>query len=213
MKKILLIGDSIRIGYDRYVKMAFEGEAQVYYPDENCRFTGYIMRNLHLWQKELGCGSDIDLVHWNAGLWDDLLMLDGKPHTPLHVYRENISRICDFIGILFPNAKMLFATSTPVRNGDEAGKPLWRCNADTEAYNAAAAETVLAHGGEIDDLYAVAARLPDEAHSDDTHYYTPLGTEALAGAVISAIAGALGIPPRPLDYAALFTEAENVIGH
>lgn len=33
MKKILLIGDSIRMGYDKYVKLAFEGEAEVYYPD------------------------------------------------------------------------------------------------------------------------------------------------------------------------------------
>ena len=32
MKKIVLIGDSIRMGYDKYVKMALEGVAEVYYP-------------------------------------------------------------------------------------------------------------------------------------------------------------------------------------
>ena len=39
MKKILLLGDSIRIGYGKYVSMAFEGQAQVYAPTDNCRFS------------------------------------------------------------------------------------------------------------------------------------------------------------------------------
>ena len=46
MKKIILIGDSIRQGYDKYVKMAFEGVAEVYYPTDNCRFTTYILRHI-----------------------------------------------------------------------------------------------------------------------------------------------------------------------
>ena len=47
--KIVLIGDSIREGYDRYVKQAFDGVAMVCYPPENCRFTTYIIRNLIEW--------------------------------------------------------------------------------------------------------------------------------------------------------------------
>ncbi len=46
MKKIILIGDSIRQGYDKYVKLAFENTAQVYYTNDNCRFTTYIIRHL-----------------------------------------------------------------------------------------------------------------------------------------------------------------------
>ena len=46
MKKVLLIGDSIRQGYDRYVKMSLEGEAEVFYPEENCRFSVYVLRDL-----------------------------------------------------------------------------------------------------------------------------------------------------------------------
>lgn len=34
MKKVLLIGDSIRMGYDTYTKMTFEDVAEVYYPEE-----------------------------------------------------------------------------------------------------------------------------------------------------------------------------------
>ena len=39
MKKIILLGDSIRMGYDKYTKMALEGVAEVFSPEENCRFT------------------------------------------------------------------------------------------------------------------------------------------------------------------------------
>ena len=72
MKKILLIGDSIRMGYDKYVKEALKDSAEVYYPEENCRFAEYVLRYAHEWKKKLGCPDDPDLVHWNAGLWDAL---------------------------------------------------------------------------------------------------------------------------------------------
>ena len=105
MKKILLIGDSIKIGYEKYVKIAFEGIAEVYSPTENCRFTGYIIRHLLDWKNELNCGDDVDLVHWNSGLWDDLIMIDGKAHISLDLYRENRMR---FLRKSFNQTKLAF---------------------------------------------------------------------------------------------------------
>ena len=46
MKKIILIGDSIRLGYDKYVKDALEGVAEVYYPNDSARFSEYTLRYL-----------------------------------------------------------------------------------------------------------------------------------------------------------------------
>ena len=115
MKKILILGDSIRQGYDKYVKMAFQDVAEVYYPSDNCRFSAYIVRHLIDWKKQLECGDDVDLVHWNAGLWDDLVMQDGDHHTPIEMYKYYIDRVCKIIKLLFPKAKMIFATSTPVQ--------------------------------------------------------------------------------------------------
>lgn len=71
MKKVLLIGDSIRAGYDKYLKKALEDVAEVYYPSDNCRFAEYVLRHLHDWKQGLGL-DEVDLVHWNAGLWDTL---------------------------------------------------------------------------------------------------------------------------------------------
>ena len=32
------------MGYDKYVKEALAGAAEVYYPEENCRFAEYVLR-------------------------------------------------------------------------------------------------------------------------------------------------------------------------
>ena len=40
-KKVLLIGDSIRMGYDKYVKNYLADSCEVYYPSENCRFAQF----------------------------------------------------------------------------------------------------------------------------------------------------------------------------
>lgn len=211
MKKILLIGDSIRAGYDKYVKMAFKEVAEVYYPMDNCRFASYIVRGIGEWKERLDCGDDVDLVYWNAGLWDNLIMVDGEHHTPLNIYKMYIGRICNMIKILFPDAKIIFATSTPVQ---EESSVVWakRYNSDTELYNAAATEVVKEHGGDVDDLYELTKNAPSSNYSDGTHFYTKEGTRLLANHVIHTIEMCLEIQAEELDYDELFSETKNVIG-
>lgn len=211
MKKILLVGDSIRIGYDKYVQKAFADEAQVYYPDTNCRFAAYVLRHLPDWKNATDCGDDVDVVYWNAGLWDNLVVVDGQCQTPIEVYEYYIDRICKSIKILFPKAKMIFATSTTVIEAVDP-KLRKRTNESTRQYNAAAAKIVESHGGQVDDLFALTENIPESYHSDPTHYYTPEGTELLAGHVVETLENALSVKGRQLDYKRLFTEAQNVIG-
>ena len=211
MKKVLLLGDSTRQGYDRYVKMAFDGSAEILYPSENCRFSAYILRGIYDWKQSLGLDEELDLVHWNAGLWDDLIMIDGKHHTPLALYRENIGRIYDTIGLLFPRAKQIFATSTPVQEELFFG-PCKRKNLDTERYNEAAVETVLQRGGEINDLYTLVSGCPRDYYSDLAHLYTEAGTRLLSNRVIAVLENALGIKASIPDYHALFAKQDSVVG-
>lgn len=88
MKNIFLIGDSIRFGatnspgYGIYVKEKLDGIANVYAPNENCRFAQYTLRQLHDWVQKLD-GESIDVVHWNNGLWDVLRVDGDEPLTPL----------------------------------------------------------------------------------------------------------------------------------
>ena len=78
MKKIVLIGDSIRMGYDKYVRAALDGKAEVLFPEENSRFAEYVLRAVIDWKREGKWGDDVDVVHWNAGLWDTLSQQQPK---------------------------------------------------------------------------------------------------------------------------------------
>lgn len=205
MKKILLIGDSIRKGYDKYVKMAFEGTSNVYFPEENCMFSSYVLRMLSDWKNWLQTGDDVDIVHWNAGLWDDLVLLDGRNHTDIEVYKDNIERICVIMKKLFPNAIIIFATSTPVMEEGFKKLQFKRYNKDTEMYNEAAVKIVKEHGGYINDLYTLLKDVPEEYYSDQTHLYTKAGTELICDKVISTLETYGQIKAKKLDYDALFS--------
>ena len=191
MKNLLLIGDSIRMGYDKSVRKTLEGKANVIFPEENCRFASYLLRNFHEYLKDVK-GEDVDVVHWNAGLWDCLRLFEEEPHTLIEVYAYYIDRLCIRIKKICPNAKVIFATSTKVLS-EKMDKNFKRYNEEIQKYNDAAVEVVKKHGFLVNDLYAVSDKLPEEAHSDAVHYYTPMGTEAFTSAVLSFVIPALGI--------------------
>ncbi len=208
MKNVLLIGDSIRAGYDKAVKRSLEGKANVYFPEDNCRFASYVLRYLHEY-KTLVTDGDVDVVHWNAGLWDNLRLFDEEPHTPIDVYAYYIDRICLRIKKLFPNATVIFATSTKVLS-EIMHKDFKRYNEEIEKYNEVAVEIVKKYGFEVNDLYSVSASLPAVAHSDPVHYYTPIGTKAFTNQVLSYIVPALEIAEEIVYKEELHTD--NPVG-
>ena len=198
LPQVVLLGDSIRLGYDRPVREALFGRADVVFPSDNCAFAQNVLRRVDLWKSAGQWGGGAALVHWNAGLWDCLCLDGDGPLTSIPVYKEFLARIHRRLRHHFPAAKLVFATSTPViENGYKDPAAFFRTNADIEAYNAAAREVLEPLGEEIDDLYAVMAAAPDAEHSDMTHWYTPAGTRRIGTAVLRNICGALGIPVPP----------------
>ena len=192
MKKIVLLGDSIRMGYDKYVKESLSGVAEVYYPSENCRFAEYMLRYFHVWKENDKWPDDVDLIHWNAGLWDVLELFDDGPLTSIEYYAEAIARIYKRMRLFYPSAKIVFATSTPVLE-DKYGEGAKRHNAIIEKYNEAAVKALSSTDALINDLYSLAKDFPEEYHSDCTHFATDKGTEIIGGRVISIICRELGI--------------------
>jgi hypothetical protein len=192
MKNILLVGDSIRSGYDQYVKESFEGIANVYYPDENCRFAQYVLRNLHEWVENTGEKS-IDVIHWNAGLWDTLRVYEDDCLTPIDTYVDFLLRIQGRIEKICPEAISIFATSTPVIEDGFIPDYSVRYNVDIERYNRAATEALAKRGVIINDLYSPLMDVPSDYHSDQTHFYTAKATELIGGRVNEALCSALGI--------------------
>ena len=198
MKKIVLIGDSIRMGYDKYVKEALKNSAEVYYPGENCRFAEYVLRYAHEWAKVSEFNGEADLVHWNAGLWDALELFGDEPLTSLSYYEEAIARIDKRLRMLFPKAKLVFATSTNVN--EAMSKPTFtRHNATIEKYNEAAIRALSKTDTVINDLYSLTASFPDEYRSDWVHIYTDKGREIIGGRVLSVICRELDISADEVD--------------
>ena len=214
MKKILLIGDSISIGYRDFVKLAFKDTAKVYFPEENCRFATFVLRGLYDWKQWLGCGDDVDVIHWNAGLWDGLIMPDGKPLVSFERYCEDVERICVIMRNLFPKAKIIFATSTPVQENLFPIKYQYyrRYNKDTERYNTVACEIVLRQGGAINDLYSLMKDVPVSYYSDQTHFYTKEATQIISEQVIRAIELYGGIKANSLNFDELYKKEAQSVG-
>ena len=206
MKKIALIGDSIRMGYDKYVKEALADVAEVYYPEENCRFAEYVLRYAHEWRNNGKWGDDVDVVHWNAGLWDTLTLYEDGTLTPLNVYVDFIKRIHKRLTTLFPKAKLIFATSTPVLEDKYPDHKISvRYNADTRAFNEAAVAVLTELGEEINDLYSLVDGVPTDYYSDCTHLYTPEGTRLIGECVLDVVCRAAKIekPSAEVVYEAV----------
>lgn len=199
MKKIVLIGDSIRLGYDKYIKDAFDGVCSVFSSDENGKFAVNVLRFAHEWKNTGNWGDDVDVVHWNAGLWDVLhIFSDKKTMTPIDCYADYIKRIDKHLRMLFPKAKMIFATSTAVleKNYDQR---FFRYNREIEQYNAVAIDALKETDTEIDDLYAVTKNAPESCYSDAvTHFNTKEGVELVGGKVLDVLCAALGMDKATL---------------
>ena len=190
MKNIYLIGDSIRVGsvnspgYGVYVKEKLDGKCNVFAPNENCRFAQYTLRALCDWVGQVNA-DEIDVVHWNNGLWDVLRLHDDEPLTPIDVYVHMLERVYKKIKLLFPKAEIIFALTTPVieKNAPQGWK---RYNAEIEEYNSAAKELMNNLGVKINDLHSVAKKFDESYYADWTHF-NEKGAKILADAVAEVV--------------------------
>ena len=190
MKKIFLIGDSIRFGapnspgYGVFVKEKLTDKAEVYAPNENCRFAQYTLRYLHEWAVATSPKDEIDVVHWNNGLWDVLHLFGDEVFTDIDYYGKTLERIYKRIRFVFPNARVIFALSTSVKE-DWADPSFTRYNNEIEEYNKKAIEVLAPLGVAINDLYSITQTFDDSLRSDWVHY-SEEGSKILADAVINA---------------------------
>ncbi len=194
LPRVLLIGDSISMGYTLPVRARLAGKANVLRPAENCGETARGLKSLDKW---LGSGH-WDVIHLNFGL-HDLKYLDaagkyvppeqGKQVASVAVYEEHLRALVAHLQQT--SAKLIFATTTPV-----PADTLGRVEHDELKYNEAAKRIMRELGVAVDDLHAIAAA--DQARLQLPHnvHFTPTGYEKLADAVTASIAAALPAAPR-----------------
>ncbi|MBP5311403.1 MAG: SGNH/GDSL hydrolase family protein [Clostridia bacterium] len=150
MKKVILLGDSIRLmGYGAYVPGCLGEGYNVWQPEDNCRFASYMQRMLFDY-REIIEGADV--IHFNAGHWDLCRVnTDGGTFTPIDVYTREIERIGKLLLEVTPN--VIFSVTTPVRPENP-----YNSNEDIEAFNNAAASVLKPLGVRINDLYTPLAK-------------------------------------------------------
>ena len=197
MKKIILLGDSTREGYDKYVREQLKCAAEVLFPQENCQFALYLFRHLHDWQRTGNWGNDADLVHWNAGLWDALHVLRQETLSDPEDYAKVVKRIDGRIRFLFPKAKVVFATNTLGIDERYDNDSSYRLNKEIEEYNRYALAALEGTDTVIDDLCEVSRKMPREYYIDAVHMYEPEGRRLMGEAVLNCICPLTGIEKQP----------------
>ena len=182
MKRIFLIGDSIRIGYDAYVRELLPPEYRCYWSMDNARFCAYTLRYAHEWVRQDCDPETIDLVHWNNGLWDILHLFGDEAQTSPEEYRTGVRRIARRLKYLMPNARIAFALTTSVVE-EKYRAEFCRGNAEIEQYNAIAMDALKDENVLFDDLYTVSRRMTPDMRAEDGTHFAESGYRALAEAV------------------------------
>jgi lysophospholipase L1-like esterase/organic radical activating enzyme len=186
--KILLLGDSISKGYREYVFNSMAGKADVYYPDGITTFSTYLLRYIQEFAEKLSIGSNIDVVYFNAGLWDILRINGDEPLVGIDEYKKNLQRIIDRLRYVFPNAELIFATTTPVHE-EMATYSFNRMNSDVKVYNDAAVQIMKKNRVSVHDLNKYVTENLYDQYSDFTHF-TENGYKAIAGQVVDCVSKA-----------------------
>jgi len=184
MPRVVLIGDSIRIGYAPLVAKLLDGKAIVISQQANGEDSGNVLRHFDEWVIK----ENPDVVHINAGL-HDLKLTDKTYQVPLDEYQKNLKTILERIQ-METKAKIIFATTTPIIDDLHAGRKAGfdRIEADVRKYNIAAVSIMKQAGVPINDLHEVIESGGRQAliGPDGTHY-TPEGYARLAAAVTNSI--------------------------
>ncbi len=198
LPRVLIIGDSISIGYTDPARNNLKGIADVFRPPVNCQHTGYGLAQIKQW---LGT-SKWDVIHFNFGIWDTHLLdaqgrlLSGNPavdqnqpganirirHTP-EQYQANLTKLVEILK--GSGAKLIWASTTPI---------MYRTGERFEAIpklNRVAADLMQSQGIAIDDLYAFVLPQVKAWQAADQCHFNALGNEQLGRQVAACIRRAI----------------------
>jgi len=189
LPQVLIIGDSISIGYFKPTQTLLEGKADVFHNAGNAAHTANGLRRLSVWLGD----TSWDVIHFNHGL-HDLKYIDeegknvsaekGRQQIPVDDYEINLEALV--IRLKKTGAELIFATTTPVPDGTG-----FRVKGDAEKYNRVAERVMGRHGIAINDLYAFALPRLEEIQRPQNVHFTPSGSELLAQQVAKSILEAL----------------------
>jgi acyl-CoA thioesterase-1 len=199
LPRVLLIGDSVSCGYTLAVRKELAGQANVHRPPQNCGSSAVGLANMEKW---LGAGRWA-VIHFNHGLHDlsyefspgkhindkgEYARPDNGGHHRVapEEYRQNLTKVVALLRAKAPDAKLIFATTTPV----SADLHHYVKNSELE-YNRVALEVMTRLGVQVHDLWAFAKPRLAEIQEPGNPHFTARGSQALAREVVRHIMAAL----------------------
>ncbi len=193
LPKVLMIGDSISIGYTPFVEKQLKDSASISHNPGNAAHTGTGLAKIDAWLGD----TRWDLIHFNWGLHDlcyrnpkakqqgNRDKVNGTLTTTLEQYEKNLEQLV--ARLKKTGATLVWASTTVVPEG-EAG----RIAGDEKKYNEVAAQVMKKHGIATNDLHALSATFAPElfVRPGDVHY-KPAGYQKLGTQVAESIRTAL----------------------
>ncbi|MCF7972836.1 MAG: SGNH/GDSL hydrolase family protein [Phycisphaerae bacterium] len=193
LPNVLIIGDSISLGYTPHVTEMLKKVAVVKHHKGNAQHTGTGLKLLDQWIGD----TTWDVIHFNWGLWDlcyrhpdskvqgNRDKVNGTVTTSLAQYEKNLDQLVT--RLKKTHAKLIWAHTTVVPE-HEAG----RFVGDDKKYNDVAAKIMKKHGIPIDDLYTLTKRFPPTLFTAPGNvHYTKEGYQAIAKQVAGVMQATL----------------------
>ncbi len=192
LPRVLLIGDSISIGYTVTVRDILDGTANVHRIPDNGRDTEHGLKQLDAWLGE----KPWDLIHFNFGLHDirhvkdDKMDVSGLRIRSAAEYGLNLTRVLD--RLRRTGASLVFATTTPVPDGADGRRP-----GDEIECNTVAGGLMASAGVPINDLHAFITPRLAESQTPQNVHFNETGSRLLGEEVARVIVAALRSNPKP----------------
>jgi|GEM_PF-621640 len=185
LPRVLLIGDSISMGYTIPVRNLLKGKANVHRIPTNGGPTTRGLSGIHSWLGK----EKWDIIHFNWGIHDLRHMKKGDAETQVNAknYEKNLRSLVSILKAT--GAKLIWASTTPIPSGKLIPD---RSFGDVSEYNAIATRVMNENQIPIDDLNAWVTPRFGELHSKQDLHYKPEGYEFLAKKVASEIEHLIG---------------------
>ncbi len=196
LPNVLILGDSISIGYTPVVRRHLAGIANVLRPDANCGDTRNGLLHLDAWLGQ----TPWRVIHFNWGLHDlcyrhplatvygNRDKVRGTQSVPLPQYRANLAALV--ARLIETGATLIWASSTMVPENEPG-----RVAGEEVSYNDAASSIMREHDIAVNDLYALSRSFASDffVEPGDAHF-TKHGYEQLGQQTARTITQALGDP-------------------
>ena len=164
LPRVVLLGDSIRLGYAPLVAKRLAGKATVVSPASNGGDSAALLRQIEQW----AIRENPAVVHFNCGLHDlRLTKAIGRHQVEAAQYQANLEQLATRLR-KETTAAVVFANTTPILDARRAGRneKFSFAEADVQRYNSAAVSVMNRCGAPVNDLHwVIHARQEPPPHS------------------------------------------------